>query len=53
MIQVSNKLFRHSQAQSSSVREDECRVPGYSELVVMLQWFMKHMAEKGLSQGSV
>lgn len=52
MIQVSNKLFRHSQEQSGSVREDGCRVPEYSELEV-LQWFMKHMAEKGLSQGSV
>lgn len=49
MIQVSNKLFRHFQGQSSSVREDECRVPVSSELLVTLQWFMERMAEKGLS----
>lgn len=53
MLQVSNKLFGHSQEQSSSVREDECRVLGYSELVVTLKWFMKHMAEQELPQGSV
>lgn len=49
MLQVGNKLFRHSHSQSSSVREDECRVLGCSELVVALQWFMKDVAEKGLS----
>lgn len=49
MPQVGNKLLRHSHSQSSSVREDECRVLGYSELVVALQWYMKDVAEKGLS----
>lgn len=48
MLQVSNKLSGHSQEQSRIVREDECRVLGYSELVVTLKWFMKHMAEQEL-----
>lgn len=49
MLQVGSKLFRHSHSQSISVREDECRVLGCSELVVALQWFMKDVPEKGLS----